>query len=124
MRRGVILVHVLILVAMMAFMASVTLKWVMSRHIAAKMSVESNEDRALLFAAQARVYTCLDKLAGAPNSSCDKASTLGCMGALDVEGRLFNFNVCKPSGGVAFPCRIVISLCPAGSTICSDVPSC
>ena len=123
MRRGVILVHVLILVAMMGFMSALTLKWTMARHVAAKQSVEGNENRALLAAAQAKVFTCLAKDPNFPTGNCSAPSLAGCLGALNIGNRLFSVKVCKPPPpALPPPCRVLISVCAIGDAACPTPP--
>ena len=138
MKRGVILVHVLILVAMMGFIASLTLKWTLSRHMAAKRSVEENENRALLFAAQTKVFSCLSQFTDFPNEQCKtpvlKAawSSYGtvnaCLGGKDVGGRLYNYTLCGRSKPTAIPwppCRVLFAVCEPGAiTCCNPISSC
>lgn len=129
MRRGVILVHVLILVAMMGFIASLMLKWTMSRHLAAKKAVEENENRGLLFAAQAKVFSCLGQATNFPSATCMKPFSLdGCLGSKDVGGRLYNYNICTrltPSVTPWPPCRVLIAVCEAGAaSCCNPITSC
>jgi hypothetical protein len=134
MKRGVILVHVLILVAMMGFMSALTLKWTMARHIAAKQSVESNENRALLAAAQSKVFTCLAQFTDFPNGTCKKPTISkdlnkpitfdGCLGAKSVDSRPYNYTICSriaPDASIIPmpPCRVIISVCAAGDTSCA-----
>ncbi len=125
MKRGVILVHVLILVAMMGFMAALTLKWTLSRHMAAKRSVEENENRALLHAVQAKLFSCLSQENGWPTSACQKPATGSfstCMGGSnDIGNKTFKYNICKHPK-ISPPCRILIGLCPSEDPSCTAPP--
>ena len=122
MSRGVILVHVLILVALMGFMAALTLKWTLSHHLAAKLSVESNENRSLLHAAQVKVFTCLSQDPNFPNASCVPAGMPACLAGgtgMRIGSRTFNYSVSKPpSPAVPPPCVVNITLCGPGETSC------
>lgn len=128
MSRGVILVHVLILVAMMGFMSALTLKWTMARHVAAKQSVESNENRSLLAAAQAKVFTCLgqDKKFNQSNCSLESGSTTAsCLGSpnLKIGNRPYNYKIFSRAAIAepAPPCRICISICEVIDNSCSPI---
>ncbi len=125
MSRGVILVHVLILVAMMGFMSALTLKWTMARHVAAKQSLEGNENRFLLAAAQAKVFTCLGQDKKLNQSTCaleSGSTTASCLGSpnLKIGNRSYNYKIFLRTAIAepAPPCRICISVCEASDISC------
>ena len=126
--RGVVLLHTLILLMVMAWLSILLLQWTLTRAINAKAALTSNGDRALLAAAQAQISTCLSSQANlnANISSCANISSLAPSCGTQIVGHAgqpyyrYEFAVC--SSPTTPPCKIQIKLCPT-QTPCG-APAC
>lgn len=126
--RGVVLLHTLILLMVLAYISILLLQWTLSRAVTAKAALDSNENTSLLSALQAKISTCLS-----PNSitvPTDCSASLdnlvkGCMSVslgskidyVDIDGqkrtRLYSAMLCPAAcATLPCPCKIRISLCP------------
>ncbi|MBI4424345.1 MAG: hypothetical protein HY554_11485 [Elusimicrobia bacterium] len=147
--RGVVLIHVLILMALMGFIASLILKATLSRHMSSQKSIASDENRAAMEGASAIVTSCLlasglnypardpDCVAtpGPPAVTCASDCTTApsnlssCVPAEQKIGnRFFKYRLCDAPAGVspAPTCRIVINVCKAeslGDCLAPDCPA-
>ncbi|MBI5200694.1 MAG: hypothetical protein HY925_03825 [Elusimicrobia bacterium] len=146
--RGVILVHVMILVTLLAWVASMFLSAVLSRQIVAKQTMKSSELREAMSAASARITSCL---AGNPTGSpsvpsfpvtnaCTGTATMpaalstfmqGCLGGTSPTTftvgdapnvRPVSFVVC--SSPASPPCRFRINVCEPGDTCAAPSATC
>jgi len=142
-RRGVVLVQVLILVMLMAWIASMLLTATVSRKINARKAMDSNEVRETMNAVSSSISACLAHHVNASNvvvgwpapgtcknpPSCADANPCAsppadpCMppnpGKLDQRG----FAYCignGPNGGM--PCRVRVNVCSNDGTC--PKPSC
>ena len=131
--RGVVLLHVLVMVVLMAWIATLVLKALLSRQMTAARSTTSGENRATLAAAQAMVNSCLTQTGSSFAAvgtilTCSNISLpAGCLpnpmrigAAGDPSSRLFNY--CIRTSGTP-PCKIVIKVCDFTATSCA-APSC
>lgn len=120
-RRGVVLVHVLMSLTLMAWVATMMLQWVLNRHLAEKNAIEGNEDRAHMAALQAQIFSCLqDRFPNYPSGgvcSDPGLSGAGCLPAR-IEGRPYVYQFCPGSP----PCRVVVNICRPTDPSCSAPP--
>jgi hypothetical protein len=114
------LVHTLILMTLLGWSAAMLLRLAMARQVIVHGEARSHENRALLAAAHAKVYTCLGLTAFPPGGSCAPAPDLSaCLGESRLGARPYSHAVCPG----APPCRIKVRLCAPGEGGCPK-PSC
>ncbi|MBI5245295.1 MAG: hypothetical protein HY922_16655 [Elusimicrobia bacterium] len=138
--RGVVLLHVLIMLFTLAWISVMLLQWTLSRAMTAKSITESDENRAILSALQAKVVSCLSRTTGPASSfatgptPCASPDISTCLNdnwiikypdpATGPVTRRYTFTVCAD---VAVPpCKIQIKLCPdasdCGPPTCTNPP--
>ncbi|MBI4348716.1 MAG: hypothetical protein HY553_17895 [Elusimicrobia bacterium] len=136
--RGVVLVHVMILITLMAWLASMFLSSVLSRQINAKQSMKSSEVRAAMNAAAARITSCLASVGFPVGTTCasalpvsQEAAFQACHGGTspteftiaDTDSlavRPVTFAICATPANP--PCRFRINVCEPGDTC--PAPTC
>lgn len=132
--RGVVLLHVLIMLFTLAWISALLLEWTLSHAVTAKSLAESDVNRAALAALQSRVYSCLSEPT-VPFNDCNATpdidacltgglTPLPTISFLDSTGkgqaRNIIYKVCPGTP----PCKLLIGLCPQGMTRerCADSP--
>ena len=138
--RGVVLLHTLIMLMVMAYISVLLLQWTLSRAVASRTALNSNENTELLSALQAKISTCLSPNTVSVPANCvdDLGSRIGaCMndgGQIsyrDINGlaqpRYYKAIFCSPGptdcpvAAQPCPCKIQILLCPPRVTDCGVV---
>lgn len=141
--RGVILVHVMILITLLAWLASMFLSSVLSRQINAKRTMKSSDIRATMNAASARITSCL---AGVPGTTPAFPTTTSCSGSMTAtlqthmqtclggtsatrftvgdapNNRPVVYTMC--SAPASPPCRFRINVCEPGDACAAPAPAC
>lgn len=134
--RGVVLVHVMVLMVLMAWIASIVLQASLSRQILTKKNTESTENRAALSAAHARIMGCLSsasvpQLSAASNCGTAMPNIIGCLGTQQIGTRRYGFSWCPAPvaskfGGTynalpvtAYTCKFAVKICVPGAANCS-----
>ncbi len=136
-----ILVHVMILITLLAWLASMFLSAVLSRQIVAKQTMKSSEIRETMNAASARIPSCLagnppavpsfpeTKLCSTAIGSVLSLHMQTCLGGASPttftvgpvgSARPVNFRICNTPDNP--PCRIRINVCEVGD-ICAAPPA-
>ena len=113
--RGVVLLHTLIMLMVLAYISVLLLQWTLARAVAAKTALDSNENTALLAALQSKISTCLspNSVAGPPDCNGNLDSLIsGCMN----DGSLISY---RDINGLAQTRRYTARLCP---TACATLP--
>ncbi|HAH05073.1 MAG TPA: hypothetical protein DCM05_00885 [Elusimicrobia bacterium] len=121
-RRGVVMVHVLMCLALMAWVATMMLQWTLNRHLSEKLSIDGDQDRVHLAALQAQIYTCLQAIPNyPPTTTCPSVDPVasGCLPSR-IEGRPFAITFCPGNGKQA--CRILVNICRQDDTSCPAPP--
>ena len=143
--RGVILVHVMVLITLLAWLASMFLSAVLSRQIVAKQTMKSSELREAMSAASARITSCLAGNPGATppvlpfptTTSCATSNTAistsmqACLGGTSPTQftvgdapnmRPVVFTICSTPANP--PCRFRINVCEPGNTCAAPAAAC
>lgn len=136
-RRGVVLLHTLVFIALLAMAAAVVIRWAFARHVLAKKSLDGFVGKGVLQGIEARLASCLD---GCTITDCDPlASTpAGCAATCITDAKtgvqvttIGLTRKCKASGqiGISFsetslgappPCKVEIKLLPGSDPAVSS----
>jgi len=76
--RGVVLLHTLIMLALLAMMASGIMRWSFARHILARKNMESSISTGVVQGVYARIYACLKNTQVGINTCTPTAATTAC----------------------------------------------
>lgn len=124
--RGIVLLHTLIIVAVMAFMASVVMRWAFARHIIAKRNMDSSISTGVVEGVYAKVFACLQGTDVGVNTCTPPGAAISCMPtqAEASQGSLRDVRICI--GGSPPQCEIRVKFnsdpnegpgtCPGGFT--------
>lgn len=135
--RGVVLVHTMVLMVLMAWIASIVLHASLSRQMLTKLSTDSNEARAALSAAQGAITACLANtttplITNASNCSAVMPNVSGCLSPQTIGTRPYSYSWCATpicsnfgggSGGAGISagctCKFSVKVCNPDAGSCS-----